>query len=185
MLTLFHDYASAASAVASLRALRLGVPVVLEPFEPVPLDASVGVGVEVLADLDRLADEAAAEGLRLRRPAWLPSTGRAHLVAGTASAVDLGPQWHRAAYRALWEQGRDLGDDGVLLDLASGIGLERRRVEQVLADGAALAHLRRGMGKWRRRGVGGVPVLLADHTLVPGLVDERTWRDLATWEPTG
>lgn len=181
MLTLLHDYASPASAVAVARIRRLGVPVALAPFEPVPLDAPIAVGIDVLAELQALAKPAAHEGVVLRRPPLLPSTARAHLVATTAPDAAAEAAWHEAAYRALWTHGRDLADAGVLLELAVGVGLDRSRVARLLTDAAALAYLRRQMAAWRSRGVGGVPVLRAEHTLIPGLLDERTWGELASW----
>lgn len=182
MLTLFHDYTSPGSALAVARAQRLadeGLPVEFEGFESIGVDSALPVTVDVDAALADLAGAAAAEGMVLRRPPSLPPTAAAHLVGERAEAEGLGRSWRQVCYRAFWQDGADLADRDVLIGLAGTAGLDAGRVGRVLEQPGALATLRRRMGVRRRQGVGGVPTILAQRTLVPGLLADDDLRALA------
>lgn len=182
MLTLFHDVTDPASAIAVARCTRLareGLPIAFEGFEAVGLDIALPPDLDLLARLDRLADEAAAEGLVLRRPRVQPPTGLAHVLLAHAEGTPAAHDVRLAVYAAFWADGADLADQAVLVRVATGAGLPRDDVAALLADRVELASRRRQMATHRRDGVGGVPVVLASRTLVPGLMDERQLRDLA------
>lgn len=181
MLTLYHDYTSAASAVAALRLQRLadqGLPVTFVGFEAL-VAAHLPVTLEVVAGIDELAHEAACEGLTLRRPPALPPTARAHLVGELAEAQGLGASWRVRCYRAFWEQGADLADPAVLRDLAAQTGLDPAVAAALVTDPGRVPAFRRTLMAHRRIGVGGVPVLLTHGTLVPALLPDADLRGLA------
>lgn len=176
VLTLFHDVTSPASAVAVIRMSRLaaeGVPITFEGFEAVGLDLSLPPDLDTLAMVDRLHEEAEAEGIVLRRPRVMPPTGLAHVLMTYAETQPSGPQVREALYRAYWEDGVDVADPSALRRVAMGAGLEDGEVERLLADRVALASRRRQMAAHRREGVGGVPVILASRTLIPGLLSRH------------
>jgi len=182
VLTLFHDYTSPACAVAVRRVQRLadeGLDVAFEGFDVQMVDVPLPVTLEVSAALADLAGDAAAEGLELRRPPALPPTALAHVVAGAAEEQGMGASWRQAAYSAFWSRGTDLGDRAVLVALARDAGLDPDPVTVALADRLVLAAVRRRMAGHRRNGVGGVPVVLASRTLVPGLLPLPDLRALA------
>ncbi|MGH3666624.1 MAG: DsbA family protein, partial [Egibacteraceae bacterium] len=137
MLTLFHDYTSAASAVAVLRLQRLadeGLAVAFAGFEALGVDTALPVTLDVVAGVDDLATAAAAEGLELRRPPLLPPTARAHVLGTLAEDVGLGASWRQACYAAFWTSGADLADPPVLAELGATAGLDRDAVAAALAD---------------------------------------------------
>lgn len=182
MLVLFHDYTSAASAVAVARVQRLadeGAPIEFAGIEAIGVDMALPVTIDVQAALLDLADAAAAEGLVLRAPRLLPPSGWAHVVEELAEAEGLGASWRATCYRAFWESGVDLSALDVLLELATGAGLTRAAVQAALSDRSRLAAVRRRSAGHRANGVGGVPTMLAQRTLVPGLLDESDLRALA------
>ncbi len=182
MLVLFHDVTDPTSAVAVARCTRLaadGVPIEFEGFESVGLDVTMPVDLGVLARLDGLAEEARSEGIVLRRPPAMPPTGPAHVLLGHAETTPLAAATRSALYAAYWRDGRDIADHDVLLDVATTAGLDPEVVEPLLADRVALAQRRRQMATHRRDGVGGVPVILASRTLVPGLMTETQLREMA------
>ncbi len=182
MLTLFHDFTSPASAIAVRRVQRLadeGLGVVFEGFEAVGVAVALPVTLDVLAEIDRLALVAAAEGVTLTRPRSLPPTGLAHVVGDVAAAAGLAASWRSACYRAYWAQGADLADSRVLVGLAGDAGLDAAAVSAAVADRLALAAVRRRTTAHRRNGVGGVPTILASRTLVPGLLGADELRALA------
>lgn len=184
MLTLFHDYTSPASAIAVARLQRLadeGLVVEFVGFEAVGLDAVLPPSLDVLAAVEDLAAEAAAEHVELRRPAAVPPTARAHAVGTIAEAAGLGASWRSRCYGAFWSEGADINAVPTLVSLADEAGLPANTVQAALADGTLLASVRRAGGRHRRNGIGGVPTILAQRTLIPGLLAESQLRELAAY----
>lgn len=182
VIRLFHDFTDPASAVAVARAQRLadeGLPIEFAGFEVVGVDAVLPVSLDVMARLDDLAAEAAAEGVVLRRPPAAPPTGWAHVLGTVAERAGLGASWRQTCYTAYWRDGADLSATDVLVDLAVAAGLEPAAATAAATDRAALAAFRRLVAGHRRAGVGGVPVLSAHQTLVPGLLPAADLRALA------
>ncbi|HVM18378.1 MAG TPA: DsbA family protein [Egibacteraceae bacterium] len=183
-LTLFHDYTSPASAVAVARLQRLaddGLDVTFEGFEAIGVDAVLPPSLDVLAAIDDLAEAAQAEGVVLRRPPALPPTAAAHAVGVLAESRGLGASWRQTCYRAFWADGADISETLVLIALAQEAGLQRTVVQEALNDRAFVATTRRAMGRHRRNGVGGVPTILTQRTLIPGLLPEAELRALAAY----
>lgn len=186
MITLFHDYTSPASAVAVARAERLvdeGLPLEIIGFEAIGVDMQLPVTLDVLAELDAVEVAARSEGLDLQRPQTLPPTGRAHVLERAAARPDArgaaDPRaWRTRCYTAFWSEGADLGDVDVLVELAVSVGFDEQWARGRLADRGALAAVRRATTDRRRDGVGGVPTILAQRTLVPGLLDDEDLRAL-------
>lgn len=176
MLTLHFDYTSPASVQALLRLQALagrGALVEFVGIDALGLQATIPVTLDQLEELDRHRPQIRALGLEMRRPRVRPPTLGAHLVAGLAMAHDLGAAWRRAVLEAYWTRGLDVGSDEVLVELGAGIGLPADTVGGWLADRARRASLWRTMATERGRGVGGVPVLEFEGTLVPAdLADE-------------
>lgn len=182
MLTLFHDYTSPASAVAVARLQRLadeGLAVEFAGFEAIGVDATLPVTVDVVSALADLTDAAATEGVVLRRPPALPPTAWAHVLGEEAERQDLGASWRQICYAAFWQDGADLGDHRVLALLGTAAGMAHPSVSQVLSDHARLAAVRRRAGQHRRAGVGGVPTILAQRTLIPALLPDEELRAIA------
>ncbi|MEE8599754.1 DsbA family oxidoreductase [Euzebya tangerina] len=182
MLTLFHDPTDPASAVAVARCTRLaeeGVPIEFEGFDALGLDLAMPVDLGMLALIGRLQEEAAAEGIVLNRPSGRPPSALAHVLMHRTEGTPVAHPVRHAVYQAYWEDDADIGDAAVLTEVAAAAGANPDTVADLLADRVALASRRREMGTHRREGVGGVPVVLASRTLIPGLLDEQAIRDLA------
>ena len=150
-------------------------------FEAVGVDVALPPSLDVIAQLEQLAEEAAIEGLVLRRPAMIPPTARAHAVGTIAETHELGASWRQRCYQAFWAEGADLDDIATLVTIAESSGLPGEEVEAALGDTAFVASVRRAAGSHRRNGVGGVPTILAQRTLVPGLLSEAQLRELAAY----
>ena len=181
-VTLFHDLTSPAAAVAVMRLTSLavdGVPIAFEGFEAIGIDMAMPVDLDTLAVIDRLAPVAEAEGLVLRRPRTLPPTGLAHVLLAHGETTERAHELRIAVYRAFWEQQQAIDDIDTLVAIAADVGLDEPTVAELLGDRVALASRRRLMATHRRDGVGGVPVILASRTLVPGLLDADQVRALA------
>jgi predicted DsbA family dithiol-disulfide isomerase len=183
-LTLFHDFTSPASAIAVARLQRLadeGTAVEFAGFEAIGVDITLPPSLDILAAVDQLQDEATKEGLVLRRPSVTPPTAKAHAIAAVAEQHDLGASWRLRCYRAYWADGADIDDDMILLDLARDAGLKGSVVEEALRRPGFITDVRRRSAAHRRNGVGGVPTLLVQRTLVPGMLTEEQLRELAAY----
>jgi len=65
-----------------------------------------------------------------------------------------------AVFEALWTEGRDIGHDSVLVELAEGTGVDAAEVRSALEDETLDAELRDRFGAARERGITGVPTFV-------------------------
>jgi predicted DsbA family dithiol-disulfide isomerase len=186
VLVLFHDYTSPASAVAIMRLQRLmreGMSARIRGTEVMALDATLPVTIDMLAELEAVADEAMAEHIELRRPAAVPPTGLAHVVEDVARRHTLDMAWREQCYRAYWSDGANIGDGEQLRRLAARAGLPAGNVDRALDDRLALLEVRRRSAGDRRNGIGGVPTIEYNRTLIPGLLPDADLRALTQLGP--
>jgi 2-hydroxychromene-2-carboxylate isomerase len=177
VLTLHWDLTVPEAVLAVLRCQQVadaGRPVAFNGVDVLGVEVALPVTLDQLAGLAAVRDRVAVHGLVLREPRVRPPTLPAHLVGVLAEAAGLGAAWRLAVLRAYWTDGTDVADPAVLRRVAEGAGLDGEAVAAVLADRAAAADLRARMLALRRAGIGGVPVLEVDGTLVPADVDDAT-----------
>ena len=67
-----------------------------------------------------------------------------------------------ALFAAHFEDGRDVSDPSVLIDVATSVGLDRDNAAQVLETGALEKSVRDKQAFWAERGVSGVPTMIFD-----------------------
>ena len=116
----------------------------------------------------QVAASGAASGLTLRMDLQkrTPNTVQAHRLAKFADRHGQQNAMVDAMFQAYFQQGRDIGDDAVLTELAASLGLDaagflasRECEDEVLAEDA----------NFRRMGINGVPSFaLAGHILFSG-----------------
>ncbi|WP_248897826.1 DsbA family oxidoreductase [Haloplanus halobius] len=75
-----------------------------------------------------------------------------------------------AVFEALWEDGRDIADTDVLVDLAEDAGADAAAVRSALADEALRAEVRQRFSDAQREGVTGVPTFAYDGHAARGAV---------------
>ena len=78
--------------------------------------------------------------------------------------------FHRSVFDALWEDGRDIGDEAVLGELATAAGLPDGYVADALADPASEDDLEEAFERAKQAGVTGVPTFVADGHAARGAV---------------
>ena len=79
-------------------------------------------------------------------------------------------------FKAYFEDGRDIGDRAVLLEIAEGIGLDREMIQRLLDSDADLDDIRARDAHARQRGVTGVPTfVLANQHVLPGAQPTELW----------
>ena len=71
----------------------------------------------------------------MRRPALSPNTNMAHEATAFAKDKGLDGEFHHAAARAYWEEGVDLGNKDVLLNLGAECGLDASELSAALDSG--------------------------------------------------
>lgn len=182
MLTLHHDITSPRSALAVLRVQRLadaGHAVAFRGIDVLGVAVALPVTLDQLVELEQVAEAAATLGLVMRRPQLRPPTLDAHLVGDHAERRGLGAAWRLACLRAYFTDGLDVSDHDVLTGIAHDVGLTRPGVLRSLADAPARNELRAAMLARRALGIGGVPILEVDGTLLHADVDDATLEELA------
>jgi predicted DsbA family dithiol-disulfide isomerase len=106
------------------------------------------------------ADE---EGLVMRRAELTPYTKLAQSVTEYAKSFGKADAFHHAAYRALWEDGANLGDLTVLEKLAVGVGLNWADLGPRLRAGVYDSIIEKQHDEGIRIGVEGVPAFVVDR----------------------
>jgi predicted DsbA family dithiol-disulfide isomerase len=76
----------------------------------------------------------------------------------------------RAAFDALWQDGRDIGDEAVLVELAAEAGIDAETVRSALDDDALRSEVRERFTAAQQQGVTGVPTFAYDGYAARGAV---------------
>lgn len=106
-------------------------------------------------------------GLLLRLPPVQPRSRKAHEAAAYARSVGQLGVLHSALFRAFFEEGLDIGDERVLLDLAATVGLDAGALLDALRSGRFREVVEADLRLAQRMGLTGVPaiVVVPDETL--------------------
>jgi predicted DsbA family dithiol-disulfide isomerase len=99
-------------------------------------------------------------GMVLRLPPVQPRSREAFEAAEFARSKGRFDPMHRALFRAFFEDGRDLADRDVLLDIAQAIGLGERELSEALESGRFTPKVVSDRQLAREIGITGVPALL-------------------------
>ena len=107
------------------------------------------------------------------------NTFKAHLLlawAGMAFGPDRQTELQMALFAAYFQQGRDVSDESVLLDIVEAVGLDRTQASAKLADTGHIAAVRAEQAIWRERDIQGVPaIIFGGAYMVPGAQDAETF----------
>jgi predicted DsbA family dithiol-disulfide isomerase len=96
------------------------------------------------------------------RMARTPNTLDAHRVIWLAGESGVQDAVVETLFHAYFTDGRDLSDRATLADVASGAGLDRAEVDDLLAGDRGLDTVRAGEDEARRLGVSGVPFFVVN-----------------------
>ena len=101
-----------------------------------------------------------------------PNTLDAHRLIRWANSAGAQGKVVDRLFKAYFVEGRDIGDRGVLIDIAGECGLDVRLVEKLLAEGADADLVREEIAQAQAIGVSGVPFFIfAGRLGVPGAQD--------------
>jgi predicted DsbA family dithiol-disulfide isomerase len=148
----------------------VGVDVTWRPFEIHPEVPPEGMSVEDLPYSpeqwqqmqEALRRSAGNEGLEVGKRPLVSNTHRA-LVAGAYAQTEEPerfPTFHEALFKGYFAQGRDLGDPGVVADLARGSGLDVERMTDALEGGRYESELTATAEQARRLGISSTPTFV-------------------------
>lgn len=129
----------------------------------------------------RIEEAARTAGLEIDFAAIdrIPNTLDAHRLIHWAGLEGKETAMVSALFRAYWREGRDIGDSGILAELAGTVGMDRGVTERLLASDADRDDLAARDEDARRKGVQAVPTfLIAQHYVVPGAQPPEVWRQV-------
>ena len=131
-----------------------------------------------LAEMDqRVTDAGAGVGLAFRTDLMrrTPNTVDAHRVIWLAERHAVQDAVVEALFRGFFTEGADIGDAGILTEIAAGAGLDRVAVTAMLAGDEGRAEVLSEDAMARRSGLDGVPTFtMAGHVLFSGAVPADT-----------
>ncbi len=130
--------------------------------------------------IDNMREIARQSGIDMKRPALIPNTRKAH--EATEYARDGGLLWefHRAVFKAYWEDERNIGDVDVLAEVAASCGLDGEGLREALADGRYTERIQEQIEWGRAVGVTGVPTTVFNERFaVVGAQDYEVFADIA------
>lgn len=102
-------------------------------------------------------------GMSLRLPPVQPRSRLAAVTAAFAKGAGAFDAVHEALFRAFFEEGLDIGDRSVLLDIATLCGLDSAALHRALDDEALTARVVAEEALAARLGIAGVPALVIRH----------------------
>lgn len=108
-------------------------------------------------------------GVPFRFPDNFPANSMAAQRAALVAAdEDCGPDFAKAAMSAYWGEGRDIGDPGVLSEVAAGVGLDPDTVAERIQDQAIKDRLKANTEEAVSRGAFGAPTFFVDDVMFWG-----------------
>ncbi|HEX8164262.1 MAG TPA: DsbA family oxidoreductase [Beijerinckiaceae bacterium] len=150
-------------------------------------------GAERAAALDaNIRAVGAEEGIRFAfdRQSRTPNTRAAHMLIAHASGQGRGGAVVDALFRAYFEEGRDIGDEAVLLAVAEEAGLPRDEAQAALRDQEVRRMVVQAEGRAGELGISGVPFFIVDQAFaVSGAQPAEAWvealQQIAARRPAG
>ncbi len=116
----------------------------------------------------RLSAIAEAEGLPMTRRDRTYNSRLAQELGSWATQQGKGTAFHDAAFRAYFAESKDISNPKVLLDLATGVGLDREGAEAVLTSRTQRRQVDLEWARSHEAGVTGVPTFIAGGQRVVG-----------------
>jgi predicted DsbA family dithiol-disulfide isomerase len=98
--------------------------------------------------------------MTLRRPSVQPRSRRAHEALEFARQAGRADAMNRALFRAHFEDGRDLGNMDILLEIGEAVGLDRTALSDALKEGRHTEKVVADQKLAQEIGITGVPALL-------------------------
>jgi predicted DsbA family dithiol-disulfide isomerase len=109
----------------------------------------------------------------------VPNSRRSLMLGELARERGVLDALHPRLFAAYWAQGRDIGDERVLIEEGTAVGLAEEEIVDALADGRYLPTIEQQTRTALELGAGGVPAWLIDRrALVPGAQPHEVFAQL-------
>lgn len=158
----------------------LGIEINWRPYQLDPNVPKAGVGrkdyfrakfgdgerVKGMSDTLRQYGEELGIAFAFDKAEKRPNTIDSHRLIRWASSVGVQDAVVEALFKAYFEQGRDIGDSVVLVDIAASCGMDGELVEELLASDADTELVTREAGLAGQMGVQGVPAFVLEGKYV-------------------
>lgn len=115
-----------------------------------------------------LGEMAQAAGLVMRRAPITPYTRPAFEANEFAREHGRSEEFHLAAFKAYWEDGKNLGDRAVLKELAAGCGLDPDLLSHHLDHGTYAQQVQEQIDEAHGYGITGIPAFILGRYLFMG-----------------
>jgi predicted DsbA family dithiol-disulfide isomerase len=102
-------------------------------------------------------------GMTLRLPPVQPRSRLAHEAALFAETQSLFGAMNSALFKAFFEDGRDIGDLMMLVEIGKGVGLNPERLRHALEEGRHRKRVLAEEDQALKLGISGVPAMLIHH----------------------
>jgi predicted DsbA family dithiol-disulfide isomerase len=181
-VTAFSDYICPFCYIGSRRLLRLdeafdlrvnwcGVEIHPEtPPEGMPVARLGYQPAQWMAMMENLQHLAAEDGLVLREHDFTTNSHQALLLADSAKEAGREPFYalHEGLFRAFHVEGKNIGDEPVLRELAAEAGIPQALVERAWQDVRLEERLRRNQRAAAQIGLRGTPTFLIGRQVIAG-----------------
>ncbi|MCP3028048.1 DsbA family oxidoreductase [Halobacillus sp. A5] len=122
---------------------------------------SISEAKEMTSQMSQQASEA---GLDFQFSRMVPTnTFKAHIVSKIAERYELKKDMQEILFRAVFTEGRDVGDENTLMETASHAGLDSRIVNEALSNESYMNQVRREEEEAQEIGVQGVPFFVINR----------------------
>jgi len=116
-----------------------------------------------------MKDAAEEAGLtKMRRQEVTPYTIPAFEASEFAKEKDKFDDFHKAVFKAFWEEGRNIGTDDVLRGLFEECGMDWGEYEESGGGGSYRPSVDQQLMQARAYGIAGVPAFIMDRYLISG-----------------
>ncbi len=157
-------------------------PFELHPETPAggrPSAALFGGGERTQAYFTNLRALAAESGIEMNAPPLIANSRLALEAAEFAREADAFDCYHRALFAAYFRDGRNIGDAGVLADVAATCGLDAEALRSALAERRYEAVVAERTQRAKETGITGTPAfVLGDRFVITGAQEQAVFRDV-------
>ena len=107
-------------------------------------------------------------GISLKLSDKLPNSRLALYLSEFARKNGKFDDFHKLVFDSYWKDGKDIGDQALLIDLAEAIGLNRNEVLEYINSEEPKSELTKSLKELRNYGINGVPTFIIGDKIVVG-----------------
>ncbi len=124
---------------------------------------------EVDGFLPNLSERASKLGLKLKRSPTVPCSRPALEIAEYAKEQRKFDQFHRAVFKAYWEEAKNIGLRSVIREILQECGLDANEAERRLDEGRYTQAIKTQSEEAKQSGINGIPAYVVGGFLIEGV----------------